>query len=331
MIQRIPVIYTEKTMQDRLFNQYRHYRDFNILTYEKICPGFKIPPALILTKKPVFALPLMNRMRLNVRIIIIGFVIGSCLTSVTKGQTVLGARDVSLGGAVTALPNDPWAVFENPAMLSDSDRSVSFYAMRYYGLKELTDYAVNLTFPTKKGVVGAGGHTYGGRLYRKSRFRVALMEKVQGIRLGIALNYTAIHFAAPYGSSGALGFNIGLGAQLVEGLWLGAKAVNINDPHYRNDPDPLPRSLSVGVSYNLANNVLLTSGVYKDVDFPVSFRGGLEIKLIRFLQMRVGVTTEPVTFALGVGIHNRTWKVNFVTQNHQVLGWSPGIDFSWLW
>jgi hypothetical protein len=287
--------------------------------------------ALILNKNPVLAMPSMNRIRLNVRIIIIGIVIGSCFTSVTKGQTVLGARDVSLGGAVTALPNDQWAVFENPAMLSDSDRSISFYVMRYYGLKELTDYAVNLTCPTKIGVVGAGGHTYGSRLYRKSRFRLALMENVQGIRLGISLNYTNIHFAAPYGSGGALGLNLGIGKQLVEGLWLGAKAMNINDPHYRNDPDQLPRSLSAGISYNLANNVLLTSEVYKDVDFPVSFRGGLEIKVMRFLQMRVGVTTEPVTFALGVGIHNRKWKVNFVTQNHQVLGWSPGIDFSWLW
>jgi hypothetical protein len=331
MIQRIPEFNTQKTMQNCLFNNYPGYRYFKILTYVTICSVFNISLDTVLIKYPFFIIPSMNRLRLNVRIIILGFVIGSSFTSVTKGQAVLGARDVSMGGAVTALHNDQWAVFENPAMLSDSNRSISFYTMRYYGLKELTDYAVNMTFPTKIGVVGAGGHTYGSRLYRKSRFRLALMEKIQGIRLGISLNYTDINLATPYGSSGALGLNLGLGAQLIEGLWLGAKAMNINDPHYQNDPVPLPRSLSAGISYNLANNVLITSEVYKDVDFPVSFRGGLEIKVMRFLQMRAGVTTEPVTFALGVGIHNRKWNVNFVTQNHQVLGWSPGIDFSCLW
>jgi hypothetical protein len=54
-------------------------------------------------------------------------------------QATLGARPVALGQAVTDLPDSPWSVFENVAMISGQQPEVSFFGMRYYGLAALTD------------------------------------------------------------------------------------------------------------------------------------------------------------------------------------------------
>lgn len=247
------------------------------------------------------------------------------------GQTILGAREVGLGGAVTALPNDAWAVFDNPAMMNDSAKSIDFFAMRYYGLKDLTDYSASITFPTKMGVFGAGSHTYGGKLFRKSRMRLGYMYEFSGVHLGLAVNYTDIYLPSPYGSAGAVGIDLGLAAKIMRGTWLGARSVNINNPQLGASAESLPHILAIGISYHNKKGFLITSEVYKDSDFPTSIRAGLEGTIVKILRFRAGITTEPVTYAIGMGIYKDYWHINLVTQKHDILGWSPGIEFAWNW
>ncbi|MEX2397942.1 MAG: hypothetical protein WD491_12975, partial [Balneolales bacterium] len=46
-------------------------------------------------------------------------------------QNIMGARGIGIAGAVTALPNYEWSIFQNPAMMPAENSHVSFFAIRY--------------------------------------------------------------------------------------------------------------------------------------------------------------------------------------------------------
>ena len=249
-------------------------------------------------------------------------------------QAVIGARELSLGQATTALSNSRWSIFANPAMMSGEQDDVAFYAVRYFGFAEITDIAAAVNYPTKLGVVGIGAHRYGYDLFNKSRLRLGYKNSFLGFHFGAVLNYSHVAQGGGYGSAGALGIDVGIAAPIISGLWIGAKATNINQPKYgKLNDEKLSRDLSIGLSYQLSDIALFTTDVVKDVDFPISYRGGLEVTVIGDLMARAGVTTKPQTFSAGFGYSGSFWGANVAVQHHEnhVLGYSPAIDFNLRW
>lgn len=262
------------------------------------------------------------------------YILVSCLFVLTiaadtaKAQNILGARSVSLGKAATALPNSGWALFGNPAMMNERQRSVSFFGIRYYGFSELTDMAAVGNYPAKWGVLSVGAHRYGFDLFNENRIRLGYKNEFQSFHYGVVLNYNHIAQGGGYGSAGAIGLDVGIAASLFDGGWIAARATNVNQPAYGNIDEPLPRELAIGFSYQLSDIALLTSDVVKDVRFPISYRGGIEVNIFKGFVGRAGITTEPVTFSGGFGYSSSIWKINVVAQNHIELGISPGLDLS---
>jgi len=249
-------------------------------------------------------------------------------------QAVMGARELGMGKATTALQGTHWAIFSNPAMMSGNERNVSFYAVRYFGFTQISDIAAAINYPTKFGVLGAGVHRYGYDLFNKSRLRLGYENSFMGFHFGAVLNYSHVAQGGGYGSAGALGLDIGIAAPIVSGLWFGAKAININQPKYGSlNNEKLPRDLSIGLSYHLSDIALFSTDVIKDVDFPISYRGGVEVSVIGGLVGRAGITTRPQTFSAGFGYKGSSWGANVAVQRHEnkVLGYSPAIDFNIRW
>jgi|AntRauTorckE6833_2_1112554.scaffolds.fasta_scaffold33870_1 hypothetical protein len=270
--------------------------------------------------------------------LIIFLAIGMFLMHVVKvqGQATLGARDIALGQATTALPNSTWSVFQNPAMVSKDQPSVSFFGLRYYGIAELTDVAAAISYPTSIGVIGGGAHRYGNDLFNETRLRLSYKNSFQKFHYGVAVNYNHVAQGGGFGSFGALGVDVGLAALIFEDFWIGAKAININQPQYgevNNIVEELPRNLSIGFSYRMSGVALFTTDVVKDVNFPISYRGGIEVVVVDNLKARAGVTTAPQTFSGGFGYNTDHWGVNIVMQRHEEveLGYSPGLDLNISW
>lgn len=251
-----------------------------------------------------------------------------------KAQAVIGARELAVGQAETALEGTTWAMFANPAMMPENQRNVSFFGVRHFGFAEITDMAMSLTHPTKFGVLGIGAHRYGFDLFNENRLRLGYKNSFVGFHYGAILNYSHVVQGGGYGSAGALGVDVGLAAPIIADLWIGAKATNINQPEYgsRNN-EKLPRELSVGLSYRLSEMALFTTDVVKDVQFPISYRGGVEINIIEGLTGRAGIITAPQMFTAGLGYSGSFWSANVAVQRHedQVLGYSPAIDFKISW
>lgn len=267
----------------------------------------------------------MIRIRINLYKISFGIIL-LLLPAAGYGQLVLGAKGLGIGQAATALPGYEWALFANPALLNDQELRVGFYGLRNYGFAEITDLAAFASNPAGEGVVALGFHRYGDHIFHETRVRAGYKYQWRNLHAGLAANYNHISFGADYGSGGALGLDAGIAAELNSGLWLGARAVNVNTPQYKGINEDLPRELAVGFSYNLNEVAVFLLDVVKDVRFPVSYRGGMDIKVIDQLRGRVGVTTQPQTYSLGFGYGAGKWEVNIAVQKHSVLDFSQGMD-----
>ena len=243
-----------------------------------------------------------------------------------RAQALMGARMSALATSVSAIPDDPWQIFGNPAMVPVDETTFSLYSRRNYNLAELTDYAGSFTWNHDNLTLGAGANTFGYDLYRQTRFLAVGMRRFKFFRIGVRVTYTRISLAPPYGSAGQFGIDAGIGLRALPHLWLGAIATNLNNPKLGKVHESLPQSLDMGLSWTPATEVLLTTGIHKDIRFPVSVRSGIEWYPVSVFALRVGVTTQPTTYTLGSGINLSRITVNIVAQHHQWLGWSPGID-----
>ncbi len=257
-------------------------------------------------------------------------------TAPAAAQPVMGARELGMGQAATALPSSGWALFSNPAMM-DSTSSVTFYSIRYYGMADLTDMAFAFARPAGSGTAGVGVHRYGDELFSQSRVRLAYKNDLEGFHYGIALTYLHLSQGGGYGTVGTLGMDLGVAAKLAPALWVGSRATNVNQPEYGTYSAGLaerpPREISIGLAYLLSEKALFTADAVKDVGFPLSWRTGLEVRVIEQLRGRAGFSTAPLTFAGGFGWNTERWGANVGVQQHgdPVLGSSPGIDLYLLW
>jgi hypothetical protein len=118
--------------------------------------------------------------------------------------------------------------------------------------------------------------------------------------------------------------------RLLRSLRLGAHATNLNGPSLV-DGEPLPRTLAVGLSYRALEQMRVLVDAFKDVRFPLSVRGGLEVRPVSLLALRAGITTAPVRFTGGAGVRLGRLQANIAMEQHQVLGWSPSASLRVQW
>ncbi len=249
------------------------------------------------------------------------------ISTAVFAQYSMGAKGLGLGQATTSIHGYEWALFGNPALVSNAETAVGFYGLRNYGFAEITDMAAVGSMPTALGVFSGGFHRYGDHLFNETRIRVGYKNEWKMLHLGIVANYNTISFGKNYGSGSAIGIDAGIAAKITDSFWMGAKSTNLNRPKYKGIREDLPRELSLGFSYHLNDLAMLTADAVKDVNFPLAYRGGVEVKVIDALKGRVGITTEPLSYSLGFGYRHTRWDVNFAVQKHQLLGFSPGLDF----
>lgn len=270
-------------------------------------------------------------LRFPAALILCGLLLG--FPAFGHAQQGLGARITALGHSGSALEAGAWSVFSNPALLSGDKGELSFYSIRHYGISELTDMAAAGSVPLggRRGNIGLGLHSFGFELYRESHFRLAYQNSYAGLKFGLVPGLTHITIEN-YGSAMAFSLDAGLAYDIIDDILLfGARATNLNRARLGQANEELPRSLAAGLSYQLAERALLTGELFKDVRFPLSWRGGLEIRLVQQLCLRGGITTEPLTYALGLGYSLSRLNINLAAQQHYALGWSPGLDVGLHW
>lgn len=244
------------------------------------------------------------------------------------------ARTSALGYASTALPTTA-GVHANPAAgASHRRRVVSLYGRESFGLSALRYGSVYTTWPLGWGVVSAGASTFGNDKYREVHFSLGVARSLQlgtsrRVHVGLVGRYYHTRIER-YGGTGALGLHAGFLVRVLPVLHFGAHATNLNGPTLV-DGEPLPQTLSVGLQYRATERFLVVMDAFKDIAFPVAVRGGLEVRPISMLALRVGVTTAPTRFTGGIGLRLGRIRAHLAAEQHPDLGWSPSASLEVRW
>ncbi|GIV61857.1 MAG: hypothetical protein KatS3mg044_0723 [Rhodothermaceae bacterium] len=245
-----------------------------------------------------------------------------------------GARSVALGSATTALHDDAWG-HGNPAIWASlPGRALSFFASEAYGLSELRLGALHLVQPTRLGAFALGARTFGFEDYRETHLNVGYARgfsagTTRSVFVGLRARYYRVSISG-YGSAGTVGLTAGVLVALAPGLHAGFQATNLNRPHLAGREE-FERALAVGLGYAPTPSLRVLLDVAKDVRFPLSVRGGLEVMPVSVLALRAGFTTEPTRFTAGLGLRLGLLAADVAAEQHEILGWSPAFSLSLLW
>lgn len=244
------------------------------------------------------------------------------------------ARADALGYSTTAAPSAVGTHANPSARATQSTPVASFYAREGLGLSALRYGSTTVVLPFDWGVVSGGASTFGFDQYREVHLSGGYARSVhlgtsRSLHVGVVARY---HHAsiANYGNDGAIGINAGILVPLLRSLHLGAHATNINGPRWA-DQQALPRTLAVGLHYRAVEHVTVLADVFKDVRFPLSVRSGVEVRPVTPFSLRAGITTAPVRFMTGAGVHLGPLRANVAAEQHQELGWSPSASLRVDW
>jgi hypothetical protein len=132
------------------------------------------------------------------------------------------------------------------------------------------------------------------------------------------------------GSASTFGLDIGATAQMWDRFKIGGAFKNINHPQLgANMKRDLPRTLSAGASYFPYYGVRTTFDIERTLSGETQFKGGVNATVVKPLDLRFGIASNPNTFSAGFGLRWREMVLDYAFIYHPVLNPSHlvGIGF----
>ncbi len=217
----------------------------------------------------------------------------------------------------------------NPASFSSvkNFRTSLFYSPSQFELPQLSGSGALAIEHFEFGNVGIAISTFGFSLYRETIGTINYSDVV-GNNVSYGINVNVNHLSLErYGTAVALGIDIGASFKVVDDVRIACALLNINRPKFKNDED-LPQQFMVGASYTLFDLTTLTVDAVKDVRYPISLRGGIEISPHASFRVRAGISDSPSRLFGGVSVTYSVFRFDYGIATHQELGASHSIGLS---
>jgi len=269
-----------------------------------------------------------------IRVLILFLAVLPMAAAAQTGMDRMGsARSVALALATTGDTFDS-GIHVNPATPGYTpQRVVTVFGRQPFGLAELRHAAVAIRLPVPGAVVQTGAGTFGYEAYRETFVTISVARRLslgtsRALSMGVGARYQHVGIDG-FPSVQAFSFRAGLLVPVLASLTAGVRADNLTGSSIAGEP--LPRSLSVGLHYRATPTVNLYTDVYKDVAFPWSLRGGIEVWPVAALAVRAGAARFPARFTLGTGVRLGALSIDISAENHPDLGWSHGGGLSLTW
>lgn len=244
----------------------------------------------------------------------------------------LGARSQGMAGCGTALHNDVWGVQNNQASLADLESITGsvFYESRFM-MSELGMKAFAAGMPMKFGTFGLNVNSFGFSQYSEMKAGIAYAQKLgERFSMGVQLNYFNTRIGENYGSSAAVGGEIGILAEPVKNLTVGLHLFNPTRAKLSgNLTERIPTIMRFGLSYKFSDQVFIITEAEKDVDYKTTFRGGLEYRPLPSFYIRAGAASNPGLVSMGFGVVLKKFRLDVASSFHSVLGFSPSVGLQY--
>ena len=239
-------------------------------------------------------------------------------------QSGLAPRAVALGGAYTALADEPEGIFWNPGGIAALRTTTCWSAYsRPFGLRELASTAAVLVTPAFPGTWAFGVRTFGSSLYRETTALVSVAGALtSGVRVGATLRALRVDLQ-DFGSANGFAFDLGFVGRVGSRVDWGVCLWNAGNA--RMAGEALSQSLSSGWAFRPTSDAALVVDVCKVLTAPLQTRVGLEYTPVDGLSLRVGVHDRPASLGAGAGWSVGRWRIDYGAYTHLILGWSHQV------
>lgn len=247
-------------------------------------------------------------------------------------------RARGMGGAWYSIADDAEATFYNPAGLVFTGHQLRIGYAQLQGLDYLENKTLAFTYglPDSWGGIGLGIRAfdtswddedlYSEKVYTLSHGFTLMKDIHSELHIGYGLSMYHLEIQ-DYGDEACFGIDVGLLAVLHQRFRVAASVTNINRPTLGEAREhELPQRLVCGVAYEPYPGVLTVLEMKKNYnaatdsdDSPTEIHAGVEVELLDVLRLRMGIGSEPVTYAAGLGVDVHGIMVDYAYQSHEVL------------
>jgi hypothetical protein len=266
----------------------------------------------------------------SICLLLVFCILNYCLIANFDNDPV-GARQAGMANS-SVMMTDVWSVFHNQAGLAFVQRlTVASCFGNAFMIKELSTKSLAISLPTKSGTFGLGYTHFGYTLYNESKIGLAYSKQLwTNFSVGIQLDYFYTRIAEGYGSKGVPAGEIGILAQPVENLFIGAHVFNpVRAKMIEYDDERLPTIFRLGIGYLFSNKLLLTVESEKNLDKDMEMKAGIEFSLFKNLYLRTGISNNPVLNCFGIGFVFKNFKADLAFSKHPVLDYSTQFSLSY--
>ncbi|MFD2514569.1 hypothetical protein ACFSRY_11890 [Pontibacter locisalis] len=239
-----------------------------------------------------------------------------------QADTPIGARAAALGNASVTLP-DLWAVHNNIAGVASLEQpQIGVYMENRFGVQAFTTAAFAAVYPTKQyGSYGLSISRFGDELFSQQHLGLGIGHKLGQFSLGAKLDVWQVSVKG-YGNQKALALSVGGQAEIIPGLYFGAKAYNLNQAKLSAFEDErLPTVMKAGLAYKPFHKLLLAVETEKNIDYDANFKAGIEYQLLQEkLVLRTGFHTLTNQASFGAGFTARHLKIDYAFGSATLLG-----------
>ena len=238
-------------------------------------------------------------------------------------------------GNLSVVLKDSRAATDNIAALPLSNKSaVAIGLSQYYMLSEMSYKNIAFSIPISKiNALGMHYTHFGSSVYNEQRLALQYAQLLgKNISLGVELDY--LHCGTSdiyYDKYHRITFSTGLQIYLSKDLTLGFYTFNpfgvsLNKTYNQK----IPTIVKLGMGYNITPQLLAAIEFEKNIFMKHCINTGLEYKAFKFLDIRIGFSSHPIMYSVGVGFKHNSWAIDFSTQVHNHLGVSPNIAVAYL-
>ncbi|GAB4184565.1 MAG: hypothetical protein Kow00108_22120 [Calditrichia bacterium] len=289
--------------------------------------------------------------RLSILFIILGVFLPSLIQAQLFSWQQPSARITAMGGGMTAIVNDQWSGFYNPAGFSQLEEkrvAVSYYNLYNLSFLKSVFLTTAIPFDQKVGTFalsyGQFGVDYQGeQMNSESNLMLSYgryIFKDFNSSLAFGANLKLLHWSlgesemlGDLGSATTMGLDIGFQASLFQRTWFGAYLTNINSPKFgKTMKQDLLKKLVVGLAYQPYSGVITTFDIKKDFDARLTqYWGGAEFNVNKYLDLRSGFKLNPNQFSFGLGFHYKLLRIDYAVVTHPKLSETHQFGVALLW
>ena len=229
----------------------------------------------------------------------------------------------------------PWAdIFimnDQPAALAALKFfSAGVYGENYYRLPDLMRYKLAVGIPLKSGAIGINADHFNADRYAATKLGVAYGKSLGKASLGLRFNYEMLTLPG-YGSSKAIGTELGMCWQLTKELQAGLQMTNpVSSRVGSTSWEKLAYRYALHLGYSVSQQVLMGIGIAKDEGKPVNAQIGLHYIPIAPLIIRLGMDTSPPVPWGEIGWMYQSFRIAVYGRYQFPLGFTPGMVFCFL-